>query len=142
MDSMNFNFSAKNIPIANRRTYFEMMIRAVEKFGRNSSWRALFKLNPDIVSRVKETFGFRSTRAAPRIPELKDFEQDLIKMVQSIKFRKRSNPFLENLKKENSKIASQNKLIIPADKTSNNYLVPPKKYKDLMQKEIQKTTGK
>ena len=142
MDSMNFNFSAKNIPIANRRTYFEMMIRAVEKFGRNSSWRALFKLNPDIVSRVKETFGFRSTRAAPRIPELKDFEQDLIKMVQSIKFRKRSNPFLENLKKENSKIASQNKLIIPADKTSNNYLVPPKEYKDLMQKEIQKNYRK
>ena len=77
---MNFEFSAKNIPIANKRTYFEMMIRAVEKFGRNISWRAFFKLNPNIVPIAKETFGLRSTRASPRLKELKEFEKDLVKM--------------------------------------------------------------
>ena len=118
------------------------MIRSVEKFGRNISWRALFKLNTNIVSRAKETFGFRSTKAPPRIKELKDFESDLVKLVQTVKFRKRSNPFLEKLKEETKKIAAQKNLIIPADKTTNNYLVPPDKHKEMIGKEIQKNYRK
>ena len=36
------------------------------------------------------------------------------------------------------KIDKQKLMIIPADKTSNNYLVPPSKYKKLLKKEVQK----
>ena len=42
------------------------------------------------------------------------------------------------LKKEIKKINKQKDMIIPADKTSNNYLVPPDQYKKLLAKEIQK----
>ena len=139
---MNFEFSAKNIPIADQRTFKEMMIKAIETFGRNLSWRALFKLNPINVRNCKETYGFRSTKAAPRIAELKDFEKDLVKLLQNIKFRKRSNKFLEELNKQCRKILQQTKLIVPADKTTNNYLVTTEKYKSLVDREIHKNYRK
>ena len=135
---MNFDFSLKNIPLGDRTIYMEMMISAMEKFDRNLSWRAFFKLNPHLVSKAKETFGFNSTRAAPRVKELQAFERDLVKLVQNMKFRRRSKPFLAVLKDEVKKIDQKKDLIIPADKTSNNYLVPADKYQDLVNKEIHK----
>ena len=63
-------------------------------------------------------------------------------MVQNIKFRKRSNPFLTTLKKEIEKISEQKDLIIPADKTTNRYLVPPNQYMKMLEKEIQKSYKK
>ena len=82
----------------------EMMIGAIEKFDRNLSWRAFFKLNPHLVTKSKETFGFGSTRAAPRVKELIAFERDLVKLLQNVKFRRRSKPFLASLKDEIKKI--------------------------------------
>ena len=114
MDSIEFDFgSAKNIPLASKKEYMEMIIQALEKFNSNLSWHVLFKLNPHLVSKGRETFGFTSSRAPPRMKELKDFEKDLIKLVQNIKFRKRS-------------------------KASNRYLVSPGEYLGLMDREIQK----
>ena len=102
----------------------ELMISAIEKFERNLSWKAFFKLNPNSVNKSKENFGFNSTKAAPRMKELYAFERDLVKLLQNIKFKRRSKPFLVSLKDEVVKIKNQKDLIIPADKTSNNYLVP------------------
>ena len=115
-----------------------MMIHALEKFNRNISWHVFFKLNPHLVSKGNETFGFNSCRAPPRVKELKEFEKDLVKLVQNIKMRKRSNPFLTTLKKEILKISDQKDMIIPADKTANRYLVPPNKYLEMIDKEVQK----
>ena len=42
------------------------------------------------------------------------------------------------LKNEIKKIDKKKELIIPADKTSNNYLVPTDEYKELVNKEIHK----
>ena len=124
MDSIEFEFgSARNIPLTSRKEYMEMVIQALEKFNRNISLRVHFKMNQPSASNEKETFGFNSSRAPPRIKELKCFEKDLVKLVQNIKFRKRSNPFLTTLKKEIEKISEQKDLIIPADKTTNRYLV-------------------
>ena len=138
MDFMNFDFSQKNIPLGDRTTYMEMMIGAIEKFDRNLSWRAYFKLNPHLVTKSKENFGFRSTKAAPRVKELNAFERDLVKLLQNVKFRRRGKPFLTNLKEEVKRINQKKELIIPADKTSNFYLVPTDKYEDLVNKEIHK----
>ena len=60
------------------------------------------------------------------------------KLMQNIRFRNRGNKFLANLKQEIRRISQQKNLIVSADKTSNNYLVPPEKYKKLLDKEIQK----
>ena len=139
MDTIEFEFgSAKNIPIASKKEYLEMIIQAMEKFNSNLSWHVFFKLNPQITSKGKETFGFNSTRAPPRLKELKEFEKDLVKLVQNIKFRKRSNQFMKTLNTEVKKISAQKDLIIPADKTYNRYLVPPEKYLSLLDREVQK----
>ena len=84
------------------------------------------------------TFGFNSTRAAPRIKELQAFERDLVRLMQNIRFRRRSKPFLTVLKEEVRKINQKKELIIPADKTSNNYLIPAEKYEELVKTEIHK----
>ena len=55
-----------------------------------------------------------------------------------MKFRRRSKPFLAVLKDEVKKIDQKKDLIIPADKTSNNYLVPADRYEELVNKEIHK----
>ena len=94
------------------------------------------------MSKFKECYGFISTEAAPRIAELKAFEKDLVKLLQNIKFRKRSNKFLGELNKQCRKISQQNKLIVPADKTTNNYLVTTENYKSLVNKEIHKNYRK
>ena len=74
--------------------------------------------------------------------ELKDFENDLVKLSQNLKFRKRSNPFLTTLKREINKISDQKKLIVSADKTTNKYLVPLDEYMKILDKEIQKNYKK
>ena len=143
MDSIEFEFgSAKNIPLANKKEYLEMTIQALEKFNRNLSWHLFFKLNPHLVTKGKETFGFNSNRAPPPVKELVEFRKDLVKLIQNIKFRKRSNQFLTTLKKEMRKISDQKELIVPADKTTNKYLLPPGKYMDLLEREIQKNYKK
>ena len=72
MDSIEFEFgSSKNIPLASRKEYMEMIIQALEKFNRKISWHVLFKLNPHLVSKGKETFGFNSCKAPPRMKELR-----------------------------------------------------------------------
>ena len=134
--------SAKNIPIASKKEYLEMIIQAMEKFNANLSWYVFFKLNPHIVGKGIETFGFRSTRAPPRLKELRDFEKDLVKLVQNVKFRKRSNHFLKALNIEAKRISAQKDLIVSADKTSNRYLVPPEKYLNLLDREVQKNYKK
>ena len=80
--------------------------------------------------------------APPRMKELKEFEKDLVSMVQNIKFRKRSNPFLTKLKNETVKIADQKDLIVSADKTTNKYLLTPEKYMNMLDKEVQKSYKK
>ena len=62
--------------------------------------------------------------------------------MQRINFKERSNKFLGELKKECVKISQQKSLIIAADKTTNNYLVPADKYKTLVNKEIHKNYRK
>ena len=74
--------------------------------------------------------------------ELRDFEKDLVKLIQNIEFRKRSNPFLTTLKREIGKISEQKDLIIPADKTTNKYLVPTDRFLSMLDKEIQKNYKK
>jgi hypothetical protein len=130
MDFRTFDFSQKNVPLGDRTPYMEVMISAIEKFDRNLSWRAFFKLNPHLVSKSKETFGFNYTKAAPR---LKNFI-----CLSVIRFRKRSKPFLSSHKKEIKIIEQKKLLIIPADKTSNNHVVPIEKYEELVKKEINK----
>lgn len=47
------------------------------------------------------------------------FEDDLVRLVKKIKFRKVKNQFQNKLKDDIKKVHSSNKTLTPADKTSN-----------------------
>lgn len=51
--------------------------------------------------------------------ELMAFEDDLVRLVKKIKFRKVKNQFQNKLKDDIKKVHSSNKTLTPADKTSN-----------------------
>ena len=140
-----FNIT-KNIPLPSRSDYLQRLIGKTEQFLRRIRGKAHFFLNPDTTSSSKETYGFKSTKNPPPIEELKDFENDMLKMIQSVKFKQVNNPFLNKLKEDTDRIKNEPKLLIAADKTANFYKLEPSTYNDLLEKKHHKilqesTTG-
>ena len=67
----------------------------------------------------EETYGFKTYNTPPPHPNLKDFEDDLFKLVKNIKFRKVNNQFLSELCKFKQQVSTCNNIIVKADKTRN-----------------------
>ena len=75
----------------------------------------------------------------PRVNELEAFEDDLLKMIENIDFRRTSNDLQRPLDKDIQKIKISEDVIVPADKTRNLYAVPKKKYDKLLRENITKS---
>ena len=86
MEKLNFNYSIKNIPLPSPNEYLQRLIEKSESFLRNMRWKAYFFLNPRSTTASKDTYGFKSTKNPPPIDDLKQFENDMMKMIQSVKF--------------------------------------------------------
>ena len=82
MKKVNFNCSLKNIPTPSDQEYLTKLINSVFVFMSALSWRAFHFLNPSN-SKSKDTFGFKTTEAAPSVPELKNFENDMYELVRN-----------------------------------------------------------
>ena len=67
----------------------------------------------------------------PQIHERKDFEKDLLKLIENIQFRTVSDEFLNKLNEDMNKIRSSNELFVSADKTQNHYEIAKENYKIL-----------
>ena len=132
-----FNYSLKNIPLPSKKEYILALITAVEKFIKNLRWRAFFFLNPNDRPE-KETYGFKTMKATPKIEELKQLEERLRIMIRDLEFRKFSNDFQDKMKRDLNEIINDSHVIVAADKTSNHYKLTPEQYNDLLQKYIQK----
>jgi len=137
MEKFNINYSTKTIPLPSRNDYLQRLIEKTEKVLRRMRWKAHFFLNPDTTSSSKETYGFKSTKNPPPVEELKDFEDDMLKMIQSVKFRQINNPFLNKLKEDTDYLKNETKLLIAADKTTNFYKLEPSTYNELLEKTSQ-----
>ena len=105
-------------------------------------WKAHFFLNPSTASSSKQTYGFKFTKIPPPIDELKDFEDDMLNMIQSTKFNQVNNPFLNKLKNDTKRIENESKLLIAADKTTNFYKLEPSTYNNLLEQNITKSYKK
>ena len=105
-------------------------------------WKAYFFLKHDVSTSSKDTYGFKSTNNPPPVDKLKEFEDDMLKMVQSTKFIQVNNPFLIKLKNDTDHIKKETKLLIAADKTTNFYKLEPSKYNDLLEQNITKSYKK
>ena len=67
----------------------------------------------------------KSAKNPPPVEELKEFENDMLKMIQSTKFKHIKSLFLNKLKDDAIKIKNETKLLIAADKTTNFYKLEP-----------------
>ena len=138
MDQVNFGYSTKNINIPSEKEFIIELIKSVEKFARNIKWRAHHYLNPTHTRQSKETFGFNSTNPPPKVAELDELQDMLFDLVVSIKFKNYSNAFQAKLKKDIKDIAMENKMFIPADKTTNFYKISKETHDELLDKNINK----
>ena len=91
---------------------------------------------------LSDTYGFKSTKNPPPVDEVKEFEDDMLKMVQSLKFKRINDPFLNKLNEDAKLIKKETKLLIAADKTTNFYKLEPSKYNDLLEQNITKSYKK
>ena len=141
MEKLSIGYSTKNISLPSQNDFSQRLIEKTEHFLRRMRWKAYFFLSPDVSSTSKDTYGFKSTKNPPPVDELKEFEDDMLKMVQSMKFIQ-VNPFVIKLKNDTDHIKKETKLLIAADKTTNFYKLEPSKYNDLLEQNITKSYKK
>ena len=105
-------------------------------------WKAHFFLNPNQASSTKQTYGFNSTKNPPTIDELKEFEDGMLDIIQTTKFKPVNSKFLADLNNDVKRIKNESKLLIPADKTTNFYKMEPAAYNKLLEENITKSYKK
>ena len=66
------------------------------------------------------------------------FEDEMYKLTKNLEFRYHTDTFQQNLNENCNKIKRENKMIIPADKTTNYYLVDKNEYINLRTQNITK----
>ena len=141
--NLNLGYSLKNIPIPSSSTYTTALIERTEDVIKRMRWKAFFFLRNDDLdsddSESKETFGFRTRKCPPRVNELEAFEDDLLKMGESIDFRRTSSDLQRRLDKDIQKMKNSKDVIVPADTTRNLYAVPKKKHDKLLRENITKS---
>ena len=137
MEQFSLDHSTKDIPEPVHKVFLNMFINSIETLVYGMDWAAQFFFEPSSKT-AKETFNLKSNKKPPNRPELMPFKNDLLDIAKSIKFKSRPNKFQTKLKREKDTIVRNDKLIIPADKTSNHYEVDPTEYKKFVMKEVNK----
>ncbi|PIK38109.1 hypothetical protein BSL78_25061 [Apostichopus japonicus] len=148
-NQVSFNYSMKNIPIPTANTYKKILIEKVENVIKRMRWKASFFLktcnneeddeeDDEHHPAHTENFGFKSKKCPPQIEELRLFEDDLLRMIENVKFKKVTNQFQDKLRKDVSRIKKSTKLLIPADKTRNMYEIDTQLHEKLLRQHITK----
>ena len=138
MDKVNLGYSTKNIPIPGKKDYLTRLISSAERIIRAVRWKTFFYLNPEAKVEKKQTFGFGTTKIPKFIPELKEFEDEMTKLVQDIEFKSANSAFQKQLSKDIADIKENTHLLVAADKTTNFYKVGTDQYDNLLQNNINK----
>ena len=77
-------------------------------------------------------YRLKSRKCLPKIPETKEFENDILTMIENIKFRRVSDEFLKKFGEDIRKINSSEKIFVPADKTQNFYQIGKYTYHSIL----------
>ena len=100
MRQFRFEYSLKNIPIPSRDNYLRNLIEKVESVLKRMRWKAYFFLKGEKNQENTNHFGLSSNKTHPTILELNPFEEDVLKLLENIKFRDTKNHFQEKRLKE------------------------------------------
>ena len=102
--------------------YKIQLLSKVESFTKRMRWKALEFLGK-LESAEKETFGFKSNKCPAPVEQLTAFETDIILMINNIEFKPVRCEFQHKLKTDIKSIKQCEKLLIPADKSTNIYKI-------------------
>ena len=100
MELFKFDKSLKNIPISPMESYRKLLLAKTNDFIEHVRWKVFFYLNPKQQRGNIVTFGFRTTKSAPKMKILESFEQELIELITNIET---SETKLNTFQKELSK---------------------------------------
>ena len=105
----------------------------MESVVKRMRWKAFFFLkgkeddqaddDVDDQTRTSETFGFKTRKCPPKVEEMDKFEDDLLKMIERVQFRKVTDDFQNKLREDIDTIRKSKDVIVRADKTRNFYAV-------------------
>ena len=136
MDSFDLGYSTKNIPIPPKNKYLMTLISKTEHFLKRIRWKAFFHDNENTEEDRKETYGFTTPHTPPQHELLKPFENDMYEMISTIEFSKRKSVFQQKLDEDLKRLRHANKVVVPADKTTNMYLVSNNDYDKLLTENV------
>ena len=142
MERFEINYSNKNIPIPSKYNYKIMLVSKIEKVINRMRWKTLVFLGKLDNDNNRETFGFKSTKCPPAVPELSQFENDLMYLVKNIEFRKVNNEFQNKLNNDINEIKNSTKVFVAADKSRHIYKMEKEQYQKLLKENITKTYKK
>ena len=86
MRQFRLDYSLKNIPIPLRDNYLRNLIEKAESVLKRMRWKAHFFLKGEKSQENTRNFGLSSNKTPPTVLELKPFEEDVIKLLETIKF--------------------------------------------------------
>eukprot|EP00111_Clytia_hemisphaerica_P006802 TCONS_00019646-protein len=138
MERLRFEYSYKNIPIPSERNYKIQLIEKVEKFIKRMRWKAKFfdQADNEEIVQIPETYGLKTQKCPPQIRELIPFENDLIELITTVKFRYQHNQFQQKLKDDIHTINNTTTTLTFADKTTNLYKLSKAEYNKLLHNAI------
>ena len=88
-------------------------------------WRAIFLINNNIKATedYKEgvSYDLKSGRSPPQVKDLIQVEDDIVRIVKELKFRKVKNNFQTKLCEDMKQVQTLKKMLTPTDKTPNMY---------------------
>ena len=115
------------------------MIEKAESVQKRMRWKAHFFLKGEKSQENTRNFGLSSTKAPPTVLEMKPFEEDVIKLLETIKFRDKKDHFQDILPNDLKKINSSDKIFVFTDKTRSIYETSLDTYNKLLHDNITKT---
>ena len=146
MEKLNFSYSLKNIPIPDEKSCKLRLSEKIKIFIQKMRWRATFFINNNkkATEDYKQGFSYDLTsgRSPPQVKELIQFEDDLVRIVKELNFRKVKNNFQKVLCEDMKQVYTSKKTLTPADKTSNIYRLNKNDYLNLLRNAITKTYKK
>merc|ERR1712096_515574 len=117
------------------------------KFIERLRWKAFFFNNNNNINKAQNvrttttsnnqhSRTFPTRRSAPSDNKLVKFEDALYKIINNIKFKTYTTNFQSNMKKDNNKIETLNKLFVFPDKSNNLYKVDKTNYGKILSNKV------
>ena len=100
------DYSLKNISMPSRDNYLRILIEKVESVPKHTRWKAHFFLKGEKKHENTRNFGLSSNKTPPKVVKLKPFEEDVIKLLETIKFRDTRNYFQDTWENDIKRINS------------------------------------